>query len=170
MASGLKLARKNIAVYEQLGVDRVITDAAACGAAMKQYGHWLRNDPAWAERAARFSASVRDVHEFLMELGMVTPSGRVRARVTYDDPCHLRHAQGVSAQPRAILAAIPGLTYVELPEAAWCCGSAGTYNLAQPELADAILKGKMEHIRGVDADVVASANPGCLLQLERMEK
>jgi glycolate oxidase iron-sulfur subunit len=109
---------------------------------------------------------VRDFHEFLAEVGLETPQRPLHARVTYDDPCHLCHAQGISRQPRALLQQIPGLDYVELPEASWCCGSAGTYNITQPAMAETILRDKVEHIRETGADVVASANPGCMLQLE----
>lgn len=161
-----RLARRNIALYEALGVDAIVSDAAACGAVMKHYGHWLRDDPQWAARAAQFSARVRDFHQYLVGLGPRPPEGVLRGTVTYDDPCHLCHAQGISAQPRALLRSIPGLRYVELKEASWCCGSAGTYNIRQPEMADTILAEKMENVRRAGAGYVASANPGCLLQLE----
>ncbi len=166
METARKLARHNIALYEQYGDSPVISDAAACGAVMKNYGHWLAGDPAWASRAAAFSARVRDIHQYLAEIGLRPPKGEVRATVTYDDPCHLCHAQGIRAQPRALLRAIPGLRYVELRDAEWCCGSAGTYNLSQPEMADRILADKMACIRESGATIIASANPGCLLQLE----
>jgi len=144
----------------------VISDAAACGAVMKNYGHWLAGDPLWAARAKAFSARVLDIHEYLVELGVRPPKGVVRGTVTYDDPCHLCHAQGISAQPRTLLQAIPGLRYVELKDAAWCCGSAGTYNLSQPQMASSILQEKMARIGETGATIIASANPGCLLQLE----
>jgi len=166
MEVGRALARQNIARYEALDVDYVITDAAACGAVMKQYGHWLEGDKNWTARAARFSATVRDIHEFLVEQGVEVPSGTVAGRVTYDDPCHLCHAQGISRQPRELLRRIAGIDYIELPEASWCCGSAGTYNITQPAMAETILKDKVEHIRQTGADIIASANPGCMLQLE----
>ncbi|HWE63890.1 MAG TPA: (Fe-S)-binding protein, partial [Chloroflexota bacterium] len=113
-----------------------------------------------------FSARVRDIHEYLLELGPRPPAGTLRRTVTYDDPCHLCHAQGISRQPRQLLQAIPGLRYVELRDASWCCGSAGTYNLSQPEMADTILQEKMQRIKESGATVIASANPGCMLQLE----
>lgn len=166
MELGRALARRNIALYERLDVDYIIADAAACGAALKQYGHWLRHDSQWRERAERFSSRVRDIHEFLIEVGMEAPTRPVHARVTYDDPCHLCHAQGIARQPRAVLQQIPGVEYVELREASWCCGSAGTYNVTQPAMAETILRDKMEHIRATGADVVASCNPGCMMQLE----
>lgn len=161
-----QLARTNIAIYEPLGVDAVISDAAACGAVMKNYGHWLAGDPAWAARAKAFSARVRDIHEYLAAIGLRRPTGELRRTVTYADPCHLCHAQGISREPRELLQQIPGLQYVELKDAGWCCGSAGTYNITQPEMADAILAEKMARIRETGATVVASANPGCLMQLE----
>lgn len=166
MGLGRALARRNIALYEKLDVDYVIVDAAACGAVMKHYGRWLEHDPAWRDRAARFSARVRDFHEFLDAIGLAAPQRPLHIRVTYDDPCHLCHAQGISRQPRALLQQIPGIDYVELPEASWCCGSAGTYNVTQPAMAETILRDKVEHVRETGADVVASANPGCMLQLE----
>lgn len=168
MEVGRALARQNIARYEEIGADYVVTDAAACGAAFKLYGRWLEHDPRWRERAARFSARVRDINEFLDESGVAPPTGALTGspRVTYDDPCHLCHAQGVTRAPRALLGAIPGIEYVELPEAQWCCGSAGTYNITQPAMAEIILRDKVEHIRSTGADIVASANPGCMLQLE----
>ncbi len=161
-----RLARHNIALYEQLGTTPVISDAAACGAVMKNYGHWLARDPAWADRARAFSARVRDIHQYLAEIGLRPPQGVLRRTVTYDDPCHLCHAQGIRAQPRALLRAIPGLHYVELQEAEWCCGSAGTYNISQPEMADRVLAEKMARIRETGATTIVSANPGCMLQLE----
>jgi glycolate oxidase iron-sulfur subunit len=161
-----QFARHNIAIYEGLGVDAIVSDAAACGAVMKNYGHWLRDDPQWAQRAHAFSARVRDIHEYLMNLGLRAPAGRLPWTVTYADPCHLCHAQGISEPPRQILRAIPGLRFVELKDASWCCGSAGTYNISQPAMAGAILADKMARIKETGATVITSANPGCLLQLE----
>jgi glycolate oxidase iron-sulfur subunit len=166
MEVGRGLARRLIALYEKLDVDFVIADAAACGAVMKQYVHWLVHDPIWQARAARFSARVRDFSEFLFDLGLAPPQRRVAQRITYDDPCHLCHAQRITRQPRALLRTIPGAEFVELPEASWCCGSAGTYNITQPAMAETILRDKMEHLRSTRAEVVASSNPGCMLQLE----
>jgi glycolate oxidase iron-sulfur subunit len=166
MQAARSLARRNIIAYEATGTIPIISDAAACGAVMKNYGHWLHGDPAWADRARAFSSRVRDIHEYLMELGVRRPTGAIRRTVTYADPCHLCHAQGISRQPRAILQMVPGLHYVELRDASWCCGSAGTYNIEQPDMAETILADKMECIRETGASLVASANPGCLLQLE----
>jgi glycolate oxidase iron-sulfur subunit len=166
MVAARELARRNIAAYEAFGESMVISDAAACGAVMKNYGHWLQGDPVWAERAKRFSARVQDFHQYLVELGPVMPRGEIRRKVTYADPCHLCHAQGIGRQPRSLLKLIPGLQYVELRDATWCCGSAGTYNIEQPAMAETILAEKMDRIRETGARVVTSANPGCLMQIE----
>jgi glycolate oxidase iron-sulfur subunit len=166
MEAARALARRNIAAYEAMGDCLVISDAAACGATMKHYAHWLRSDPAWAERARRFSARVRDLHEYLVALGPRAPTHAVPRTVTYADPCHLCHAQGITRQPRELLQLVPGLRYVELRDATWCCGSAGTYNIEQPAMADVILADKMQRLAETGAEIVTSANPGCLLQLE----
>ena len=166
MSVARALARRNIAAYELMGSQPVISDAAACGAVMKNYGHWLRDDPVWSERAKSFSGRVRDIHEFLIDLGPRPPAGRIDTTVTYSDPCHLCHAQGISSQPRKLLAAIPGLRFAELRDASRCCGSAGTYNIEQPDMAEIILAEKMARVRESGAAIVTSANPGCLLQLE----
>ncbi len=143
----------------------VIVNAAGCGANLKEYGWLLREDPAWHERAERFSARVKDAIEYLGDLGLTEQPGTLSGRVTYDDPCHLLHGQKVKAQPRTLLQAISGITFVELPEADWCCGSAGIYNVTQPELSRQLLHRKVERIRGTGADVVVTANPGCEMQL-----
>ena len=164
----LARARKTIARFEQLGVDHVVANVAGCGSSMKDYGHLLADDPEWAERAAAFSASVRDVHEVLADLladGPRAPRHPVRARVAYHDACHLGHAQGVRAQPRAVLRSIPELEVVDIPEAALCCGSAGIYNMVAPEPAAELGARKAANIRSVQPDMVVTANPGCLLQI-----
>jgi glycolate oxidase iron-sulfur subunit len=160
------LARRNIAAFEQVAADAVIVNAAGCGAAMKEYGWLLKDDPAWSVRASRFAAKVKDATEFLGDLGMSEPPGRLNARVTWDDPCHLLHGQKIREQPRALLAAIPGLQVVPLEEADWCCGSAGIYNVTQPDLARSILERKVAHIVRTGADTVVTANPGCLMQIQ----
>ncbi|HEX4744753.1 MAG TPA: glycolate oxidase subunit GlcF [Candidatus Limnocylindria bacterium] len=164
-ADGRALARHNIARLEALEVDAIIVNAAGCGANLKEYGWLLREDAAWHERAERFSARVKDAIEFLADLGLSETPGALEGRVTYDDPCHLLHGQKIRAQPRALLAAIPGLAVVELPEADWCCGSAGIYNVTQPELSRQLLHRKVERIRATGADLVVTANPGCEMQL-----
>ena len=148
METARMLARRNIEAYEELGDCIVVSDAAACGHVMKSYARWLSGDPAWADRARRFSARVRDIHEYLLELGPVPPRGRVARTVTYANPCHLCHAQGITSQPRALLRMVPGLRFVELGDATSCCGSAGTYNIEQPDMADTILARKMDRISG----------------------
>ena len=160
------LARRNIAAFEQTAPDAVIVNAAGCGAAMKEYGWLLKDDPAWSARAASFAAKVKDATEFLGDLGISQRPGKLQGRVTWDDPCHLLHGQKIREQPRALLAAIPGLEVVPLEEADWCCGSAGTYNVTQPELARSILERKIEKIVRTGASTVVTANPGCLMQIQ----
>jgi len=132
---------------------------------VKEYGHLLRDDPEYAERARAFSSKCKDVSEFLAELEPQAKRHHFRARVAYQDACHLQHAQGVRAQPRTLLAQIPGLELVEIPESAICCGSAGIYNLVQPDAANALGERKAGLIAELQADFVATGNPGCLLQL-----
>ena len=160
------LARRNIAAFEQAGADAVIVNAAGCGAAMKEYGWLLKDDPSWSARASAFAAKVKDATEFLGDLGMSERPGPLHGRVTWDDPCHLLHGQKIRDQPRALLAAIPGLDVVPLAEADWCCGSAGTYNVTQPDLARSILERKVANIVRTGADTVVTANPGCLMQIQ----
>ena len=164
-ADARELARRNIAYLDGLGVDAFIVNAAGCGANLKEYGWLLREDPVWHDRAERFSGRVKDAIEFLADLGLSAQPGPLEGRVTYDDPCHLLHGQKVKAQPRTLIQAIPGLTFVELPEADWCCGSAGIYNVTQPELSRQLLHRKVERLRGTAADLVVTANPGCEMQL-----
>jgi glycolate oxidase iron-sulfur subunit len=159
------LARRNIASLEALEVDAFIVNAAGCGAALKEYGWLLKDDAAWSERATRFAARVKDAGEFLADVGLSAPPGPLRARVAYDDPCHLLHGQRVREQPRALLAAIPELKVVPLAEADWCCGSAGTYNVTQPELSAKLLERKVGHIAQSGAELVVTANPGCQMQI-----
>lgn len=161
----MRLARANIAAFEAAGVDAVVVDAAGCGAHLKAYGHLLKDDPAWSARATAFAAKVRDVTEYLASLPGPSALGRLDARVTYQEPCHLAHAQRIRAEPRALLRRIAGLELVEMAESDVCCGSAGSYNLQQPELADALLARKLDAIERTGAPVVVSANPGCMLQV-----
>lgn len=159
------MARRNIDTFLDAGVDAVIVNAAGCGAAMKEYGHLLRNDPAYAEKAERFGWLVKDASEFLVGLGLIGPLGRIEMTVTYQDPCHLAHGQKIRAQPRALLAAIPGLRLVEMEGSDRCCGSAGIYNLTQPEMSQELLKEKMISIAATSAEAAVAPNPGCMLQL-----
>jgi len=160
-----RLARRNIDVFERLGVDYVVADCAACGAQTKEYAHLLRDDPAYAERARAFSAKVRDVSEFLAEIPLRRPLGAVVRRVAYHHPCHLAHAQGVREAPARLLRQVPGLQLVPLAEADWCCGSAGIYNLSHVGRARLIRERKLANLVASGADTVVTGNPGCLLQL-----
>jgi glycolate oxidase iron-sulfur subunit len=158
------LARRNVSAFERSGADFIAVNAAGCGAMMKDYGHLLRDDPAWAERAANVSARVRDVSELLVMAGP-QPGGRLPLRVSYDAPCHLHHAQRVVDAPMAMLRVIPGLELVPLPDADRCCGGAGIYNLVNPEIAADVLGPKLETIRATDAVLVTTGNPGCHMQI-----
>jgi len=165
-AEAQELARRMIDVFERADVDYIVTNAAGCGSAVKEYGHLLRDDPQYAERARRFSAKCRDVCEVLAEYPLRSQCRPVKARAAFHDSCHLQHAQGVRAQPRSLLAQIPGLEVVEIPEAAICCGSAGIYNLVQPEAANALGDRKAGLIVPLKPSVVVTGNPGCILQMQ----
>ena len=159
------LAKALIATFEGAGVDLVVSNAAGCGAAMREYGHLLQDEPGWRERAATFSAKVRDISEVVAGHAWNGSLRAVPVSVTYHEACHLAHAQGIRLEPRALLRGIPALRLVELPESDVCCGSAGVYNLLQPSFAQRILRRKIENIRRTGADFVAAGNIGCLLQL-----
>jgi glycolate oxidase iron-sulfur subunit len=159
------MARRIIEIFERADVDTVVINAAGCGSTMKEYGHLLRDDPQWAERARAFSAKCKDITEVLCELEPVAPRNPLALRVAYHDACHLRHAQGIYQQPRQLLGRIPGLEVAEIAEASLCCGSAGVYNLLQPEPAQELGDRKVAHLLATRAAAVVSANPGCLLQL-----
>lgn len=163
--SAIAMAKHNIEVFERTGAEFVVTNAAGCGSMLKEYGAIMQDDPDWAERAKAFSAKVRDITEILAELPLKRPSHSVNKRVTYQDACHLAHGQKVRTQPREVLKSIPGLEFVEMNQSDWCCGSAGIYNLIQPEMADSLLWRKLDHVKSTGATTVATANPGCLLQL-----
>jgi len=160
------LARHNIDVFERLDVDCIAVNAAGCGSAMKEYGELFEHDPAWAGRARALAAKVRDVSQVLAELG---PSRARRhpiaARVVYHDACHLAHGQGVRAEPRAMLQAIPGVDLVTPAEPEICCGSAGIYNLVTPAPAADLGERKVRHLAAASPDMIATANPGCTLQI-----
>ena len=160
---GLDLARATMDAFE--GCDFVAVNAAGCGSSLKDYGHLLSDDPAWAERAAAFSAKVRDVTELLAEFEPRAARHPLHLRAAYHDACHLAHAQGVRAQPRALLRTIPGLELVEPAEWEVCCGSAGIYNLLQPEAAAELGRRKAANLAATKADAVVAGNPGCTLQI-----
>jgi glycolate oxidase iron-sulfur subunit len=161
-----EMARRTLDAFDLDRFDAIITNAAGCGTHLKNYGHLLHDDPVYAKRAAQWSAKLRDVHEWLAEIGIRVPTAAVPQTVTYHEACHLCHGQKITRQPRQVLAAIPGLKLVELPESTWCCGSAGIYNITQPEMSQKLLWRKISQIEKTGAAVVASANPGCSVQLQ----
>jgi glycolate oxidase iron-sulfur subunit len=158
-----ELAKSTIEALERY--ETVVVNAAGCGSAMKDYGHVLRDEPDWADRAAAFAARVRDVSEFLADVEPRAQRRPLAMKVAYHDACHLAHAQGVRAQPRALLRAIPGLEVVDPADWEICCGSAGVYNLLKPEPAHDLGVRKLENLRATGAEVVVAANPGCALQI-----
>ncbi len=161
---GLARARRLVETFERAGVELVVANAAGCGSHLKELGHLLAGDPAWAERAAAFSASVRDVSE-LLEAGGRAPRAPLALRVAYQDACHLLHAQRVQSAPRAALASIPGLELLEPAEQELCCGSAGIYNLVQPAAARELGDRKARNVLEAGPEAYAGANPGCLIHV-----
>jgi glycolate oxidase iron-sulfur subunit len=169
------MARKNLDLYDVPTLDAIITNAGGCGSHLKKYAELLHDEPTYRERAEAWDGKVRDVHEWLLEIGLRAPCSPGPGRpgslmpdltVTYDASCHLLHGQRIARQPLDLLRAIPGVQLVELPESDWCCGSAGVYSLTQPEQSAKLLARKLDHIAATGAAVLASGNPGCLLQLE----
>jgi glycolate oxidase iron-sulfur subunit len=161
----LNYARRLIDTFEAWGVDTVVVNAAGCGSTLKEYGYLLRDDPAYAERAQAFSASVRDISELLSELELVAARHPIPLRVAYHDACHLAHGQNIRREPREVLRTIPELELLNIPEAEICCGSAGIYNLVEPTPATQLGDRKVRNILSMQPDVIATANPGCLLQI-----
>ncbi len=162
-----QLARQQLDQFSPDQFDAIITNAAGCGSHLKHYAKLLADDPLYAPRARLWDEKVKDIHEWLAETGLTPPPSdhAPPQTVTYHEACHLCHGQKIAAQPRQMLRAIPNLTLVELPESTWCCGSAGIYNLIQPEMAGDLLERKLKHIEATGAEVVATGNPGCLLQI-----
>jgi glycolate oxidase iron-sulfur subunit len=165
-AAAVALAKRTIDAFERADVETIVTNAAGCGSNVKEYGHLLRDEPEYAERARAFAAKCKDVSEVLAEMEPRARRNALKLRVAFHDSCHLQHAQGIRSQPRALLSKIPGLELAEIPEAAICCGSAGIYNLVQPDAANALGDRKAELIAPLKADVVATGNPGCILQMQ----
>ena len=159
------LAKRNIEAFERSGADVYVVNAAGCGSTLKEYAQLFEADSTWHDRALRFSSRVRDVVEVLDAMDLDPHIGGIDAVVTYQEPCHLVHAQRISAAPRRLLAKIPGLTLVEMGESSVCCGSAGTYNLTEPEMSQRLQVRKIGHIRETGATIVATANPGCAMQV-----
>ncbi len=168
-----QMARRFIDAFEAEAdeVDTIVINSAGCGSTLKDYGHLLRDDPVYAERARVLADKCKDISELLDELEPRAPRHPVPLRIAYHDACHLQHAQGVSAEPRRVLGTIPGLELCEIPEAGICCGSAGVYNLVEPDTAAELGDRKARHILTTGAEAVVSSNPGCLLQIaSRMEQ
>jgi glycolate dehydrogenase iron-sulfur subunit len=164
-ADAMAAARKLIDAFEGSGADTIVINAAGCGSAMKRYGHLLRNDAAYAAKAKAFAARCKDISEVLADLEPRAPRGVVHLKAAYHDACHLQHAQGVRAQPRRLLQSIPGVELHEIPESEICCGSAGIYNMLEPDAATQLRDRKVGNILKTDAEAIVSGNPGCLLQI-----
>ncbi len=164
MGEARRLARVNIDAFERSDAPVIVT-AAGCGAALKEYGFLLKDDPVYAERALAFSERVQDVTEYLGARDLVPPTVPVVGTVTYQEPCHLAHAQRVTVEPRALLANVPGLVLEEMTESSLCCGSAGIYNIIRKSMADELGDRKAAHIAATSAQTVVTANPGCAMQL-----
>jgi glycolate oxidase iron-sulfur subunit len=164
--AGRKMARRNIDAFDNSEYIAVVANAAGCGASMKEYDYLLRDDPAYAERARLFVTKMQDVTEFLANEGLQVQPGALEVTVTYQEPCHLVHAQRISMQPRELLLSIPGLELIEMPESSLCCGSAGIYNITQPEMSRSLLERKLNNAATTGAPMIVSANPGCMLQLQ----
>lgn len=162
---GRDLARKNIDIFERYNCDAIIINSAGCGSTLKEYDHLLREDPAYKQRAQDFSHKVKDISEFLVSIKCVQPMGEIQQTVAYHDACHLLHGQKIKQQPRQLLTSIPGIKLVDLKESDWCCGSAGIYNLTNQEMAQELLERKMNNIQATKASIIATGNPGCMMQI-----
>ena len=161
-----KLAKRNIDVFQSGNLSTLIVASAGCGARMKQYDELLKDDPIYSQKALSFSAMVKDIHEYLIEIGFRIPKSTIPLRVTYQDSCHLANAQKITDAPRQILESIPGVEFVEMEDSMICCGAGGAYSITQREFSLRILRSKMKNVKNTNADVVVTANPGCLLQLQ----
>ncbi|MEW9503276.1 (Fe-S)-binding protein [Jeotgalibacillus marinus] len=160
--TGKKLAKKNIEAFQD--ADKVVVNAAGCGCALKEYPELLRNEPGWVEKAVEFSDKIEDISKYLYNTGYEKPKSTMNKRITYHDACHLAHGQSVRHEPRQLLKDIPGVEYVEMTNADTCCGSAGIYNITNPEMAGAVLERKMENVPD-DIEAISMGNPGCMLQM-----
>jgi len=166
ISSAERLARHNIDLFLSYNPEWIITNSAGCGAFMKEYERYLSSDPAYKEKAEVFSRKVKDLTEFLVAIDFKKPMKPYKKRVTYHDACHLAHAQRITEQPRAILQSIPGLELVELPEASWCCGSAGIYNIVRYDDSMKFLERKMKNVASTEAEIIVANNPGCITQMK----
>ncbi len=161
---GRVCAQRNIAAFEEQGLDAIIINSAGCGAALKEYPHLFHDDPEWEARAVRFSGAVKDASEYLDQIDL-TPPGPLPKTVTYQEPCHLAHAQRITAAPRRLMAAIPGLRLVEMEDSSLCCGSAGIYNVTNPDFSQRLQERKIDNALATGAGTIVSANPGCIMQV-----
>ena len=161
-----ELARRNIDAFDAAEYEAIIINSAGCGSTLKEYGELLADDPGYADRAHAFAGRVRDLSEFLAEIGAAPPAGSISERVIYQDACHLVHAQGVSQQPRELLAAVPGVELVEMERPTVCCGAAGLYSVTDTDISLAILEERLDAIEATGATTLVSANPGCLLHIQ----
>jgi glycolate oxidase iron-sulfur subunit len=164
-AEAARFARRTIGVFERAGVDAVVVNSAGCCSAMKEYADLLADDPGWSRRAAAMAGQVRDLSEFLVELGPAAPRHPLAVTVAYHDACHLAHAQRITAQPRQLLTGIPGLRLADIADGSTCCGSAGIYNLVQPEAARELGQRKAENVAATGANLLVTGNPGCAMQI-----
>ncbi len=165
LSEGRDFARVLIRSFEGLDVDAIIVNSAGCGSTMKEYGELLADDPVFADRARNVSGKTRDVMEFLGDIGLAGELKELDLKITYQDACHLGHAQRIKDQPREVLRQIPGIRFTELPEAELCCGSAGIYNMVEPGMSLKLLERKLSHLKETGADYLVAGNPGCLLQI-----
>ncbi|MBP3040625.1 (Fe-S)-binding protein [Bacillaceae bacterium Marseille-Q3522] len=161
---GRKLAKQNIEAFQD--AETIIVNSAGCGCMMKEYPELFREDPEWKEKAEAFSNKVEDITKYLHDSGYEKPKASLKTRITYHDACHLAHGQGVREEPRSILANIPGVEIKQMPHSDRCCGSAGIYNITNPEMADAVLQSKMEYVPD-EVEMISMGNPGCMLQMAK---
>jgi glycolate oxidase iron-sulfur subunit len=166
MEKGKECARRTIEAFEKHALDTIVINAAGCGSTLKEYGKLLAEDPQYAERAALFSSKVKDLSETLREKKFQISNATCKDRVTYHDACHLAHAQGIKSEPRSLVRAVKGIEFIELNEADLCCGSAGSYNLTEPEMANQLQQRKIDNLKKTGADIVVTTNPGCILQIQ----
>jgi glycolate oxidase iron-sulfur subunit len=165
-ATAQQLAKQNIDAFLDGKVDRVIVASAGCGSTLKEYGELLKNDAEYYKKAKHFSSLVSDITEFLAGLPLVPPEHLLSMKVTYQDPCHLAHAQRITSAPREVLQTLPGLELIEMDKSSDCCGAAGLYGILQPKMSQKLIEHKVKAVLATSAEVVASANPGCIIQLQ----
>jgi len=167
LSEGREFAKQTIKAFEELDIDAIVINSAGCGSTMKDYREILKDDPQYSERAEELSEKTKDIMEFLADIGLQGELKDLNIKVTYQDACHIGHAQRIKEQPRQVLKEIPGLELVEMPEADLCCGSAGIYNLVQPEMSQNLLDRKMVNVKRNNVDYLVAGNPGCLLQIQK---